>query len=97
MSVSQEYKIVEEPLLHISELIFFTARDGDPVSESNVAKLLFHLQNNFVIRRTAAFQVKKKKKKVLAPRKGMWYKATSLAVAEISQLYFTAQTNNSEA
>jgi len=70
-------------------------QDGDLVSESNIAKQLFHLQNNFVIRRTAAFQVKKKI--VLAPRKGTWYKATSSAVAEISQLYLQPQTNNSEA
>lgn len=51
---------------HFSTLLnsfCFTVQDGDLVSESNIAKQLFHLQNNFVIRRTAAFQVKKKKNK----------------------------------
>lgn len=57
---SQEHRIAWRN--HLSILLnsySLTAQDEDLVSESNVAAQLFHPQNNFVIHRPAAFQVKK--------------------------------------
>lgn len=57
---SQEHRIAERNHLSILlNLYSLTAQDEDLDSESNVAKQLFHPQNNFVIHRTATFQVKK--------------------------------------
>lgn len=57
---SQEHRIAERN--HLSILLnssSLTAQDEDLVSESSVAKQLFHPQNNFVTHRTATFQVEK--------------------------------------
>lgn len=79
---------------HFSTLLnsfCFTVQDGDLVSESNIAKQLFHLQNNFVIRRTAAFQVKKKKiKNSLGSKKGHMVPSNVISSCRNLSAVFTA-------
>lgn len=91
---SQEQRSCRGTILSILMSSYsLTVQDENLVSES-IAKQFFHLQNNFVIYRTATFQVKKY---FLFPQVCMLCKAVLLAVAEISWLHLQPQTDISEA